>query len=161
MKYILPIFVVALIIGAVSFFVISNSQKNQNTSNMEHSSEMKIEKNTDGSPVREVLGILITQNESGESGVATLREKDGKITVDIKMEGSPAGVTQPAHIHLGTCQNIGTVKHPLSSVVNGISTTTLNTTFDELKKDLPVAINVHKSTTEPGVYVSCGNLFSE
>ena len=66
----------------------------------------------------------------------------------------PAGVSQPAHIHLGTCDNLDKApKWNLQPVKNGQSITELAV---PLLKD-KAAINVHKSTAEAHVYVSCGN----
>src|SRR5260221_2068043 len=59
---------------------------------------------------------LDTQNKSGESGTATLQEVDGKVVVTLSLTGFPTGVTQPAHIHVGSCPNPGAVKFPLTSV---------------------------------------------
>lgn len=101
------------------------------------------------------LGV---QNNSGEAGSAVLTEKDGKVTVSLDMTGFPADVPQPAHIHIGSCPDVGAVAYPLTNVVNGKSETVLDTTFDKLDAKLPLAINVHKSAAESKVYVSCGNL---
>ena len=102
---------------------------------------------------------LAAQNNSGISGTATLKQEEGKVKVSLDLSGTPAGVTEPAHIHMGACPNPGAIKYPLSSVVNGKSETTLgNITLARLKTELPLAINVHKSAEEAGVYVSCGDL---
>jgi hypothetical protein len=50
------------------------------------------------------------------------------------------------------------VKYPLSAVKNGHSETTLAVDMATLKKELPLAINVHKSDKEMGNYVACGDL---
>jgi len=109
-------------------------------------------------PVPVVTLNLDTQNKSGESGTATLQEADGKVTVTLNLVGFPKGVTQPAHIHVGSCPTPGAIKYPLTSVVNGVSVTTLDTTLENLKSMLPLAINVHKSATQSSVYYSCGDL---
>jgi hypothetical protein len=101
---------------------------------------------------------LDTQNRSGESGTATLQEMNGKVIVTLNVIGSPNGMTQPAHIHIGSCPNPGAVKFPLTSVVNGQSVTTIDTTLTNLKALGPIAINVHKSVAQSGVYVSCGDI---
>src|SRR5581483_552511 len=101
---------------------------------------------------------LDMQNGSYESGMATLQEVDGKVVVTLSLTGYPGGVSQPAHIHIGSCPNPGAVKYPLNSVVNGKSTTTIDTTLDALKSMGKLAINVHKSVAQSGVYYSCGNL---
>ena len=102
--------------------------------------------------------VLSMQNNSSESGTATLKEVDGKLLVTLDLTGAPANVGQPAHIHSGSCASLGGVKYPLTSPLDGKSETTLSLTMDQLLKDLPLAVNVHKSAAEPTVYVSCGDL---
>lgn len=108
--------------------------------------------------VSEVTVTLSQQNKSGESGTATLAEVDGKVTVTLNLTGAPADVTQPAHIHVGACPDVGAVKYPLTSPVNGVSETVLDVTLDQLRSELPLGVNVHKSAKEVSVYVSCGDL---
>lgn len=106
----------------------------------------------------EVVVNLAEQNDSGEYGTATLTEVDGKVHVVLSLTGAPQGVTQPAHIHLASCANIGGVVYPLTFPVNGVSETTLDVTLDGLLEQLPLALNVHKSATEADVYVACGDI---
>jgi len=105
-----------------------------------------------------VVVVLNELNDSGESGTATLVEKDGKVEVTVDMLGAPAGVVQPSHIHTGDCANTGAVVYPLEFPTDGQAVTTLPVGFDELKAQQPLLINVHKSTTLASVYVSCGEL---
>ena len=107
---------------------------------------------------KEVTVILSEEKASKESGTATLMEVDGKVKVTLKMTGAPAGVMQPAHIHVGKCPEVGAIKYPLTSVVNGMSETTIDSTLTKLKSELPLGINVHKSADEVKVYISCGDL---
>jgi hypothetical protein len=102
---------------------------------------------------------LLGQNDSGETGVATLTEKGGKVTVTLSMQGYPVDIPQPAHIHIGVCPDVGAVKYPLNNVDNGTSETTLDVTLAQLKSELPLGINVHKSGTEAGVFTACGDLY--
>lgn len=108
--------------------------------------------------INEVTVTLSEQNNSKEEGVATLMEVDGKVKVSLKLTGAPTAVTQPAHIHVGACPDVGAVKYPLTSPVDGISETILDVTLAQLKSQLPLGINVHKSEAEAKVYVSCGDL---
>ncbi|MDO8452706.1 MAG: hypothetical protein Q7S79_03050 [bacterium] len=101
--------------------------------------------------------LLSTQNESGETGVVSLVEKEGKVLVVINVMGTPEDVPQPAHIHSGACPVPGEVVHPLTNVLNGKSETTIETTMDELLKKMPLVVNIHKSTKESSVYVACGD----
>jgi len=110
------------------------------------------------SAASEVVVNLATQNSSSESGTATLTEVDGIVKVALKLTGAPAGVKQPAHIHVGACPDVGAVKYPLTSPVDGVSETMLDVTLAQLKSELPLGINVHKSAAEAKVYVSCGDL---
>ncbi|KKQ35412.1 MAG: hypothetical protein US50_C0015G0004 [Candidatus Nomurabacteria bacterium GW2011_GWB1_37_5] len=103
--------------------------------------------------------ILSAQNDSSVSGIATFEEEDGNVDVKLQLTGFPENISEPAHIHLGACPNPDAVKYPLTSVVNGKSETTLTgMTFAQLKTELPLAVNVHKSQDEAGVYVACGDV---
>lgn len=104
---------------------------------------------------------LSAQNNSGESGEALLEDLNGKTKVSIRLDGAPAGSQQPAHIHLGACPAPGAVKHPLAIVKNGNSETMLEVSLEDILKELPLAINVHKSATEASIYVSCGDIKSD
>jgi hypothetical protein len=101
---------------------------------------------------------LSTQNNSGQSGTATITEEGGKVKVALTVSGGVAGVAQPAHIHVGACPDVGAVKYPLTSVSNGTSETMLDVTIAQLRSELPLGINVHKSAQEASVYVACGDL---
>lgn len=113
------------------------------------------------SPSAAISGVTVTlseQNASGESGIATLVEVDGQAVVILALTGAPEDVVQPAHIHVGSCPDVGAVKYPLTFPVNGRSKTTLDVSLDQLRLEMPLAINVHKSAQEASVYVSCSNL---
>lgn len=103
---------------------------------------------------------LAEENNSGESGVAKLVSlaNGARTKVSLELTGAPSGTRQPAHIHSGTCPGVGGVKYPLTFPVDGKSETVLDVSLDQLKTELPLAINVHKSVAEAAVYVSCGNL---
>ena len=77
----------------------------------------------------------------------------------------------PAHIHAGTCDELGDVAHPLSEAAHPegdpqgseptlrvfSSTTTIPVTLEDLLM-APHALNVHKSADDIGTYVACGDL---
>jgi hypothetical protein len=102
---------------------------------------------------------LQPQSNSGESGTATLTKAgDNQTKVVLEVTGGPAGVSQPVHIHKGTCANLDPKPaYPLSPVVNGKSETTVNASLDSLQKG-GYAINGHKSAQEAKTYVFCGNI---
>ena len=113
---------------------------------------------SDGEIDNELVLNFTAQNDSGLSGTATLEEEDGSVKVTLKLKNTVLGIlaaAKPAHIHLGSCANIGGVKYPLNSAVNGKSETMLNVSLADLKAQLPLAINVHKSVAEANVYVAC------
>jgi hypothetical protein len=100
---------------------------------------------------------LSAQNNSGESGTATLTKAgDNQTKVVLDVKGGPSGVNQPVHIHKGTCDKLDPKPaYPLSPVVNGKSETTVNASLDSLEKG-GYAINGHKSAQEASTYVFCG-----
>lgn len=98
-------------------------------------------------------------NGSGESGNAVLRDTPAGLSVVLTLTGFPPAGGQPAHIHKGTCAKLDPKpEYPLTTVVGGRSTTVIKgVTIAQLLAS-PNAINVHKSTKEIPVYVSCGNI---
>ncbi|MGH7328928.1 MAG: hypothetical protein ACRENA_02175 [Vulcanimicrobiaceae bacterium] len=102
---------------------------------------------------------LKPQNNSGESGTATLTQKGDDILVTVKMT-KPTSANQPIHIHPGQCGPSlnPKPKYPLKNVMDGASTTTLpNMKLSDIETG-DFAINVHKSTDEVGTYVACGDI---
>jgi outer membrane murein-binding lipoprotein Lpp len=104
--------------------------------------------------------ILGEQNDSGQGGSVSLESnEEGKTVVTINATGGTFSSPQPAHIHVGTCDEIGAVQYPLENVVDGTSVTTIDATLEEiLNSSDNLAINLHKSQTEASVYTACGNL---
>jgi hypothetical protein len=111
--------------------------------------------------IGEVSINLVEQNNSSESGTATLVESDGQVTVTLSMTGFTQDVSQPAHIHVGSCPDVGGISYPLTNVLNGESVTILGVTLSQLESELPLAVNVHKSAEEASVYTACGDLIFE
>jgi hypothetical protein len=98
------------------------------------------------------------QNGSGEDGTATLTQTPDGVQVVVSVKNAPAAA-QPAHVHPGTCANLTPApQYPLTSLTNGTSTTVIKgVTIDQLLGGT-FAINVHKSTSDLGTYVSCGDI---
>lgn len=109
---------------------------------------------------KSVTFAMNAQNGSGESGTATLTATtEGKTQVVVSLTGTPKDVSQPAHIHLGTCVTLGAVSLPLESLVNGSSTTLVDVSLASLlHAATKFAINVHKSEAEITNYVACGDI---
>ena len=101
---------------------------------------------------------IAAQNNSGISGNAVITDVDGKSKVVVSVTGAPADIEEPAHLHVGSCANLGDPKYTLAPVINGTAETVLPVSPDELIKELPLAINIHKSAAEVGTYIACGDL---
>ncbi len=104
-----------------------------------------------------VTVTLQAQNGSGENGTATLTQSGSDVDVVIALSGGPSSA-QPAHIHTGTCSNLGGVAYPLTSVTGGKSTTTVKGVTIAALLAKPAAINVHQSADDLQKYVACGNI---
>lgn len=98
------------------------------------------------------------QNNSGETGTATLKDTAKGVVVTIHIKGAKG--PQPAHIHKGSCAKLDPKpEYPLHNVINGMSITTVpGVTIAKLSGK--TAINVHKSLTDIPTYVSCGDIGS-
>lgn len=102
---------------------------------------------------------LGAQNGSKQDGQAFLNDTSSGLKVKIQLKNEPAGASEPAHIHEGTCAKLNPAPwKPLSNVVNGLSVTTISgLTIADLKK-AHYAINVHQSAANLAHYVSCGDV---
>jgi hypothetical protein len=100
---------------------------------------------------------IAEQNGSGESGTATLTADGEQTVVVIELTGAPADTPQPAHIHSGTCAELGDVVHPLTNVEGGASETTVVAPLADLQTG-DFAINVHESEEAIQNYVACGDI---
>ena len=113
-------------------------------------------------PPTESMETTITLNEyseSGQSGVATLIERNGMMEVTLELSGYETEVAQPAHIHSGNCPRIGPVIFELNDVVANQSTTVLETTLNELMSgNDTLNLNVHESYDNFSTYTACGDM---
>lgn len=116
-----------------------------------------IEENIDEDNTFQTTFNLEEQNNSGQNGTVVLSEVGNQVQVTINLS-NPNSAPEPAHIHIGSCPNPGAVLHHLSDVVNGTSVTLLDTTLADLNARGALAVNIHKSAAESGIYYSCGNL---
>lgn len=103
---------------------------------------------------------LAEQNGSGQSGSATLTPSDDGGTTIVVELASPPAEPQPAHVHDGTCDNIGDVVAPLESLVEGASETTVPLSLDELRRG-GLIVHAHKSEAELDVSVACAPIPEE
>ncbi len=108
-----------------------------------------------GIPKGVVINLGPGRDGDQTPATAVLLSEGDKTQVVISMKSGGAGVSQPAHIHDGACPNVGAVKYPLTNVIDGKSVTTVSAALSDLLAG-KFAINVHKSTSQAGVYVACG-----
>jgi len=101
---------------------------------------------------------LATLNDSGVTGSAVLTDlSHGRTRVEVDVD--PAGhPDMPAHIHPGTCVNlVPQPRYPLQNVIDGVSTTELEVTLEELFAG-DLALNLHFSPEDFGTYTACADL---
>ncbi len=115
--------------------------------------------NASTTPQHSMTIKLGAESGSNQTGQAILTDTSGGLKVKVQVKNEPAGASQPAHIHQGTCTHLNPAPwKPLSNVVKGMSLTTVKgVTLAELRKG-QYAINVHKSANALKTYVSCGNI---
>lgn len=140
---------VVIAVAAIAYFTFSNKQQTTNKPSVQAPQQKE----------PEVMTFDLTaQNDSGQAGTVSLTEMDGKVKVGLVVAGGTTGVDQPAHIHLGSCADIGDVKYPLAIVANGTSETIIDATLADFKALKPLAVNIHKSAKQASTYVACTNL---
>jgi hypothetical protein len=101
---------------------------------------------------------LSEQQNSGQSGTATLTSVGQGRTKVVVTLSNPPGVPQPAHIHPGSCDEIDPMPaYGLTNLRDGTSTTTVDASIEDLRSGR-FAINVHKSDAEIQTYVACGGI---
>ncbi|MEO9262846.1 MAG: CHRD domain-containing protein [Candidatus Baltobacteraceae bacterium] len=100
-------------------------------------------------------------NDSKENGTAIVSQDGDNLKVVIKLDNGTTD-PQPTHIHAGTCANINKApEYPLESTVNGEGTSIVKGVKLSDLTSGKYAINVHKSTSDLGTYVSCGDIMEE
>jgi len=101
---------------------------------------------------------LNSVNDSGISGTAQLIPRGNQTQVIIRVNGEPAGASEPAHIHDGQCgPNLGKVIYPLKNVEGGRSDMLVNASLSTITSGQH-AINVHQSAQNLGTSVACGTI---
>lgn len=91
----------------------------------------------------------------GTAWVQSIGQDKGQIEVTLKFEVLVQQTAQPAHIHLGSCAELGKIAYSLNAVENGFSQTILNVSIDQLRSQVPLVLNTHKSEEELNIYVAC------
>lgn len=105
-------------------------------------------------------------NNSGASGKVNITPAEGRTTVILTIEASDTaeGQRHAAHIHSGTCANIGPVVAPLEAVTTvsgeGTSTTLLGQDLDTFADGNHV-VAAHEAGGEPGATIACAPIPAE
>ena len=102
---------------------------------------------------------LVEQNDSGQSGTATFERLDSDATRIVLELTNPPDASQPAHVHFGTCDDLGDPLVPLTAVEDGRSETETQTSLERLQEG-DLVIHAHKSDTEFDVSVACAPVTS-
>ncbi|MGH7738161.1 MAG: CHRD domain-containing protein [Candidatus Tyrphobacter sp.] len=101
---------------------------------------------------------LAAQNHSGQTGTATLVQSGHNVVVTVTMHGIATGISEPAHIHSGTCAKLSpTPKYMLTNVRDGSTSTTIKNVQLASLLGGRYAINVH-DPHDLARYVSCGGI---
>jgi Cu/Zn superoxide dismutase len=97
---------------------------------------------------------LVEQNSSGQDGTATFTSLAGGRTRIVLELTNPPEVPQPAHVHSGTCDDLGDPVVALTSVEDGTSDTEVERSLEELEQG-DLVVHAHKSEAEYDVSVAC------
>jgi hypothetical protein len=107
---------------------------------------------------RATLEIGPGRDADQSPGTAEMPEYPDFVGVFVRIAPGPSGVSQPIHIHEGTCANLGPVASSLRDVDGGVSHTILRgVSLSDLQTG-NFAIAVQRSEDEPDVFVACGDI---
>ncbi len=102
----------------------------------------------------ELMLELAAQNGSEQEGTATFTPLGVGRTRIVMELTNPPDVSQPAHVHSGSCDDLGDPVIALSDVEDGRSETEAPVSLEQLVED-EVVIHAHKSEAEYDVSVAC------
>ncbi|MGH3134054.1 MAG: hypothetical protein ACRDNY_10010 [Gaiellaceae bacterium] len=97
---------------------------------------------------------LAEQDVSAQSGTATFTPLEGGRTRIVLELTNPSDVSQPAHVHSGTCDDLGDAVVALVSVEGGRSETETDMSVESLQQG-GLVIHAHKSAAESDISVAC------
>ena len=152
--------IVGIIIVVVTLVVLNLQTKTEEPAIRQETDQISTTSNDEGAPFG--LSVpLFPRGDSEQRGGADFFENEGKVEAVVRLENVPAGVSQPVHLHSGSCDALGKIVFPLNPVVDELSQTTLNVSGEEFQSQLPLAVNVHKSEDELGVNIACASISEE
>ena len=123
--------------------------------------------NEDGDPVGDRVGdwdaTLASRNNSTVRGTAKAQSVGLGAGANISINGAQSGAFHPWHIHTGTCATGGPILGNASNYpvlqVGADGTASANATIGSaLNEQTRYHVNVHRSPTDMGTIVACGDL---
>jgi hypothetical protein len=97
---------------------------------------------------------LAEQESSGQEGTATFTSLGGGRTRIVLELTNPTDIPQPAHVHDGSCDDLGDPVVALNDVRDGRSETEAEMSLERLQQG-DLVIHAHKSDAEFDVSVAC------
>ncbi len=121
--------------------------------------DIKLYTGQKGNVEQEFVIPLVSLGLAGQTGKAFVRQVDGRVVVNMRMDTAPQAVIQPVGFYRGNCQKIGEAVYALAGMVDGKSTTTYyELSLDDVKKNIPLVLVVSSSRDEQATRVSCGEV---
>lgn len=112
----------------------------------------------EGDAAKPITVQMKALNGSKENGTAVVSQDGDNLKVVITLDNG-TDEAQPTHIHAGECDNINKApEYPLEPTVGGKGTSIVKGVKLSDLTSGKFAINVHKSASDLGTYVSCGNI---
>jgi hypothetical protein len=97
-------------------------------------------------------------NDSGQIGSATITDVGGKVLITVKLTGEPSTASEPSHVHFGRCPLIKAIPaYNVGPILDGKAESVVDLSWAEINSG-KYALNVHKSASDMGTYMSCGNI---
>lgn len=153
--------VIILAVAVIGIYALINSGKEKavtpDGSVMVKDGGAMMDKKSDAMMNESMKMRLASVGNSGVTGDVLFTPKGDKTEVSIMLKGAAQGSVYPSHIHFGGCP-AGAVKYPFMPIVDGKSVSLINVSIEQLWKELPLSVNVHKSASELKTIVACGDL---
>jgi len=149
---VVALIVIILLVVGIVFFTGDDSAEEM----MEDEAMMEEEAMEEGDVQGATLvgaAVINPIEESEVSGQLAVADVEGQIIVLVELAGFAEDSSYPAHIHAGTCEELGDVVYPLNNIQGGLSETAL----EEFMLEGDHVVNVHMSE-EDDSSIACGNL---
>lgn len=106
---------------------------------------------------------LASESGSSVTGTSQALVRDGRTKVSISVSGATSGASHPWHVHEGNCGSGGAVVGPadaypplaIGSAGSATANADLGLTLNEARD---YHVNVHRSASDMGTIIACGNL---